>query len=130
MKFYSNHRLICWWPTGLVDRATVLWYYDQLKACEWGNHANRFCDFSAVTDFQFDHIGLKSLASHRKRELSDHQNINLVTRSSSALGFGMARMYQAFMEDWPINCYVESDLDRCAEILGVPVDYLLEPKAP
>ncbi len=104
-------------------------YYDRLEECDWGHAANRFCDFSAVTDFDFDHHTLRDLASLRKRKLVDHADILLVTFSSSPLGFGMARMYQTFMADYPIRTHVERNLDRCAEILGVPVSRLSSPVA-
>lgn len=128
MKFYPESKLICWWPVGVVGSAEVQWYYRQLKECEWGHAANRFCDFSRVTDFGFDYRGLSSLASFRKRELGDHHHVKLVTHSTAPLGYGMARMYQALLEDWPIEIHVERDLERCASILGVDIGDLLPPE--
>ncbi|MCB1089154.1 MAG: hypothetical protein KDM63_19110 [Verrucomicrobiae bacterium] len=119
MRFYPDHRLIAWWPEGVVSRERVIRYYEQLAACEWGDHANRFCDFSKVTDFGFDVRGLGSLAAYRKRRLESHREIKLVIYSSNPLGFGMARVYQSLVEDLPLECFVETSLDRCAEHLGI-----------
>ncbi len=128
LKFYPDDNLVCWWPSETVDRDAVIAYYTRLRDCPWGDRANRFCDFSRVTDFSFNYSGLASLAAIRKRELKEHRDHQLVTYSDAPLGYGMARMYQALMEDWPIETHVVKRLEEASHILGVKPGLLAAPE--
>ena len=127
MQFHRDEKLICWYPEGTLGRAEVLDYYRALGACEWGNRADRFCDFSLVTAFSMDYSVLRELSEFRRQYLDDHTGMKLVMLSTTPLGLGMAHMYKSLMDDWDMAITVTRELDDAANELGVDASLLASP---
>jgi len=110
MEYLEDKQLIIWRPVGLLDVAAIMEYYQNLKTCNWGHRANRFCDFSAIEKFALDYNGLSAIRDYRLAYLSDHVGMKLAMYSSTTLGYAMSRMYQALMEGYGLDIWVTKDI--------------------
>ena len=120
-----GHPILGWWPTGTVDEPTVLTYYAKLATYAPAMH--RYCDFSNVSEFSFGFHGLEKLARGRKASLATSEQVKLVMMSTSSLGFGMSRMYEALMAGFDMSIHVVRSSAEAAQLLGVAEAELAQP---
>lgn len=122
-----DHPVIGWWPSGTVDEQTVLDYYAGLAGLAGGASLHRYCDFSAVENFSFGYRVLEKLVMFRKAKLAEHRRISLIMVSTAALGYGMARMYEALMTTAEMDIHVCRTVADAARILDLDEAALARP---
>lgn len=120
LVFHDDHKLICWFPTGELTSDIIVNYYLAMKACAWGQEANRFCDFSGVENFVLDYNKMQGLVVYRQITLKNHKDIQLGIYCPNDVGYALSRMYQMLIDGFEIETFIARELELVAEFLAVP----------
>ncbi|HRQ39339.1 MAG TPA: hypothetical protein PLD25_15640 [Chloroflexota bacterium] len=124
LSFHEAHKLICWFPTGELTSEIIVNYYLAMKACVWGQEANRFCDFGGVDNFVLDYNKMQGLVRYRQTTLRNHKDIQLGIYCPNDVGYALSRMYQMLIDGFGIETFIARELGPVAQFLSVPVGLL------
>jgi hypothetical protein len=124
----QGYPVVGWWPSGTLDQQTVLDYYAALAELSDATTLHRYSDFSAIDEVSFGYRVLEQLVMVRNVKLSDHRRMMLILMSTTPLGYGMSRMYEALMETVEMDIHVCRTVTDAAAILEVPESSLARPQ--
>ena len=126
--FHKEQKLICWYPIDELTTEMIVDYFLEMKACPWGQDANRYCDFSGIENFILDYNKMQSLVVFRQTNLRDHVKIKVGIYCPSDVGYALSRMYQMLMEGHGVDTFIARDLEPVTQFLAVSPD-LVQPPA-
>lgn len=124
LTFNKALNLISWYPQGTLDSERIIDYFQQMKACSWGHQANRYCDFSNITNFILDYNKMKSLVTYRQSNLKEHTKLKVGIYCPSDVGYALSRMYQMLMEGFGTDTFISRELKEVAAFLQVEANEL------
>jgi len=84
----------------------------------------RFVDFSRLTTISVRTRHVFTFAQKRAREFAGNEPVRTALFCEEWVGFGVARLYEALMEETRIEARAFRDRVRAAQWLGVPVEVL------
>jgi hypothetical protein len=124
-RFHPEARLFTWHPQGLLDDALadkiVDFIEEETLAASLSCHC--YTDFSGLSEIRLKIGHLFQIAERRR-------NAELPRKSAffaqSAVGFGIARMYEELMKAASIEVRAFREREAAAEWLGVPIEILGE----
>ena len=122
-RYYSEWRLLTWHPRGLFDDALA----DKIIGAVGSEEHDEEVPFHRYTDFSgLTHIRLKvghvfQIAKHRR---GAPEPVKSAFFSDATVGLGIARMYEALMEEATIQVRAFRERTAAAEWLGVPLEIL------
>ena len=124
-RYHPEWRLLTWHPRGLFDDALADKIIGLIGSEERVEQVpfHRFTDFSGLT-----HIRLKigHVFDVAKQRSAVREAVKSAFFADTIVGFGMARMYEALMEEATIQVRAFRERAAAAEWLGVPLE-ILEP---
>ena len=125
LRTYPAHDLVTWQPQGVLDDRLLdeigEWLCDIEKA--W-SPLRRFVDFSRLTTISVRTRHVFTFAQKRARESAGNEPVRTALFCEEWVGFGVARLYEALMEETRIEAHAFRDRVRAAQWLGVPVEVL------
>jgi hypothetical protein len=123
MRYHPEWRLLTWHPRGLFDDALADKIIGLIGAEERVEQVpfHRYADFSGLT-----HIRLKigHVFDVAKQRRAVPEAVKSAFFADTIVGFGMARMYEALMEEATIQVRAFRERTAAAEWLGVPMERL------
>jgi hypothetical protein len=122
-RYYPEWRLLTWHPCGLFDDALadkiveVIGLEERLEEAPF----HRYMDLSGLT-----HIRLKvgHVFEVAKQRRAVREPVKSAFFSETIVGLGIARMYEALMEEATIQVRAFRERGAAAEWLGVPLEVL------
>ena len=122
-RYYPEWRLLTWHPRGLFDDALadklvgVIGSEERVEQVPF----HRYADFSGLT-----HIRLKigHVFDVAKQRSAVREAVKSAFFADTTVGFGIARMYEALMEEAMIQVRAFRERPAAAEWLGVPLEIL------
>ena len=122
-RYHPEWRLLTWHPRGLFDDALadklvgVIGSEERVEQVPF----HRYADFSGLT-----HIRLKigHVFDVAKQRSAVREPVKSAFFSDTIVGFGIARMYEALMEEAMIQVRAFRERPAAAEWLGVPLEIL------
>ena len=122
-RYYPEWRLLTWHPRGLFDDALADKIVGLIGSEERVEQVpfHRYADFSGLT-----HIRLKigHVFDVAKQRSAVREPVKSAFFSDTIVGFGIARMYEALMEEAMIQVRAFRERPAAAEWLGVPLEIL------
>jgi hypothetical protein len=122
-RYYPEWRLLTWHPRGLFDDALADKIIGVVGSEEFFEEApfHRYTDFSGLT-----HIRLKvgHVFQIAKNRSGVSEPVKSAFFSDTTVGLGIARMYQALMEEAIIQVRSFRERAAAAEWLDVPLEIL------
>ena len=122
-RYYPEWRLLTWHPRGLFDDALADKIVGLIGSEERVEEVpfHRYADFSGLT-----HIRLKvgHVFDIAKLRRSVSEPVKSAFFADTTVGFGIARMYEALMEEAIIQVRAFRERATAAEWLGVPLEIL------
>ena len=125
LRHYAAYDLMTWRPEGSLDDLML----DQIA--EWlldfekmSPPFKRFVDFSRVTTISVRTRHVFTFAQKRARDFAGNEPVRTALFCEEWVGFGVARLYEALMEETRIEAHAFRDRVRAAQWLGVPVEVL------
>jgi hypothetical protein len=125
LRYYPEHRLMAWQPQGTLDDLML----DQIA--EWLVHIEkafgpfkRFIDFNRLTTVAVRTGHVFKVARRRAEQFRGVEPVRTALFSEDWVAFGIARLYEALMENTLIEARAFRDLAKAAEWLAIPVDVL------
>lgn len=118
--FHEDIKLICWHPQGELTSKTIINYFYHIKQCAWSHQANRFTDFSQISNFILDYSEMQKVVSYRQLKLKEHVNIKSGLYCPSDVAYALSRMYQMLMENFQMYTYISRDLNNVIGFLEAP----------
>jgi hypothetical protein len=126
-RYYPEWRLLTWHPRGLFDDALADKIVEVIGLEERFVEApfHRYMDLSGLT-----HIRLKigHVFEVAKQRRAVREPVRSAFFSDTIVGLGIARMYEALMEEATIQVRAFRERGAAAEWLGVPLE-VLHPRA-
>jgi hypothetical protein len=126
-RYYPEWRLLTWHPRGLFDDALADKIVEVigLEECLEEVPFHRYMDLSGLT-----HIRLKigHVFDVAKQRHAVREPVKSAFFSDTTVGLGIARMYEALMEEATIQVRAFRERGVAAEWLGVPLE-VLQPSA-
>jgi len=126
-RYHPEWRLFTWHPRGLFDDALADKIIGLISSEERVEQApfHRYTDFSRLT-----HIRLKvgHVFDVAKQRSAVREAVKSAFFADTIVGLGIARMYEALMEDATIQVRAFRERDAAAKWLGVPLE-ILQPGA-
>ena len=122
-RYYPEWRLLTWHPRGLFGDAladkivTVVGVEESVEKEPF----NRYTDFSGLTRVQLK-VGHVFDVAKQRRTVA--QPVKSAFFSDTSVGLGIAKMYEALMEDAIIQVRAFRERAAVAEWLGVPLEIL------
>jgi hypothetical protein len=125
-RYRTEEQLLTWFPRGTLDDIVADQLTMIIEAAEMNQAVpfNRYTDLSLLTDINL-RVGHVFEIAERRREVV--QPVRSAFFADTAIGFGIARMYETLMERAIIQVRAFRDRDLAAQWLKVPVE-LLQPK--
>jgi hypothetical protein len=126
-RYYPEWRLLTWHPRGLFDDALA----DKIivavgsEECVEEVPFHRYTDFSGLTHIRLK-VGHVFDVAKLRRTVSEP--VKSAFFSDTTVGLGIARMYEALMEEATIQVRAFRERGMAAEWLGVPLE-VLQPRA-
>jgi hypothetical protein len=126
-RYYPEWRLLTWHPRGLFDDAladkiiAVIGSEERLEEVPF----HRYTDFSGLTHVRLKVGHVFQIAKNRRGAL---ELVKSAFFSDTTVGLGIARMYEALMEEAIIHVRAFRERAAAAEWLGVPLE-ILQPDA-
>ena len=117
--FKESLKLICWFPQGELNTTRIVEYFQGMKSCLWGYQANRYCDFSRITNFVLDYEKMQTVATYRQSNLKEHVQLKIGIYCSSDVGYALSRMYQMLMDGYGVETFISRNLNEVAEFLQI-----------
>jgi hypothetical protein len=125
LRLYPSHDLVTWRPEGTLDNNMLDQISEWLVAIEKVSvPVKRFVDFSGLNEFALRTPHLFQFARKRAEQLAGTGPVRTALFSNDYIGFGLARMYEALMENTPIDARAFRDRTQAANWLGVPAEVL------
>ena len=122
-RYYPEWRLLTWHPRGLFDDALADKIVSLIGSEERVEQVpfHRYADFSGLT-----HIRLKvgHVFDVAKQRSAVREAVKSAFFADTTVGFGIARMYEALMEEAIIQVRAFRERATAAEWLGVPLEIL------
>ncbi|PYJ92484.1 MAG: hypothetical protein DME54_13200 [Verrucomicrobia bacterium] len=122
-RYYPEWRLLTWHPRGLFDDALADKIVGLIGSEERVEQVpfHRYADFSGLT-----HIRLKvgHVFDVAKQRSAVREAVKSAFFADTTVGFGIARMYEALMEEAIIQVRAFRERATAAEWLGVPLEIL------
>lgn len=118
--FHKDLNLICWCPQGTLTAQHIINYFVHIKQVDWSYQANRFTNFSQISNFVLDYDQMKQVVFYRQMRLKEHVNIKSGLYCPSDVSYALARMYQMLMEDFKMYTFISRDVDEVAQFLNIP----------
>ena len=125
LRQYAAYDLVTWRPEGSLDDLVL----DQIA--EWlldiekmSPPFKRFVDFSRLTTISVRTRHVFTFAQKRAREFTGSEPARTALFCEEWVGFGVARLYEALMEETRIEARAFRDRVRAAQWLAVPVEVL------
>ena len=122
-RYSSEWRLLTWHPRGLFDDALADKLIEVIGSEERAEKVpfHRYADFSGLT-----HIRLKvgHVFDVAKLRCGVAEPVKSAFFSDTTVGLGIARMYEALMEEATIQVHAFRERAAAAEWLGVPLEIL------
>ncbi len=122
-RYYPESRLVTWHPRGLFDDALADKIIGAVGSEERVEEVpfHRYADFSRLT-----HIRLKvgHVFQIAKQRSGAPKLVKSAFFSDTTVGLGIARMYEALMEEATIQVRAFRERAAAAEWLGVPLEIL------
>jgi hypothetical protein len=122
-RYYSEWRLLTWHPRGLFDDALA----DKIIGAVGSEERVEVEPFHRYTDFSgLTHIRLKvgHVFDVAKLRRTVSEPVKSAFFSDTTVGLGIARMYEALMEEATIQVRAFRERGAAAEWLGVPLEIL------
>jgi hypothetical protein len=126
-RYYPEWRLLTWHPRGLFDDALA----DKIIVAVGSEEHVEEVPFHRYTDFSgLTHIRLKvgHVFDVAKLRRTVSEPVKSAFFSDTTVGLGIARMYEALMEEATIQVRAFRERGVAAEWLGVPLE-VLQPRA-
>lgn len=129
-RFHQNHRIVTWFPTGVLDNERSDRVVEFLESQELGDSLpfHRFTDLSGYTRIQLGLDHIVRLARRRKKGYKGP-----VVRSAffavRLISLSIAKMYEELMLGSLIRVATFRDRNAAADWLGVPANLLRPPNA-
>jgi hypothetical protein len=125
-RFHPQHKLMTWYPQGILDYAMASRTIEFLTFQEHvlDEPFNRFSDWSQVAEV---HINLKQINEFAERRCKTYGAGPVVKSAFLAPTFAagvVAQMFAQLMRTSPIKVKAFSELQGAAEWLGVPIEAL------
>jgi hypothetical protein len=126
-RYYPEWRLLTWHPRGLFDDALADKIIGAVGSEERVEEEpfHRYTDFSGLTHIRLK-VGHVFDVAKLRRTVSEP--VKSAFFSDTTVGLGIARMYEALMEEAIIQVRAFRDRAAAAEWLGVPLE-VLQPSA-
>jgi hypothetical protein len=125
-RHYPSFELVTWRPEGTLDDDMLDAIGEWLVAIEKVSiPVKRFVDFGGLNEFALRTRHLFEFARKRAEHLAGRGPVRTALFSEDHVGFGLARMYEALMENTAIEARAFRDRDRAANWLGVPAEILI-----
>jgi hypothetical protein len=126
-RYYPEWRLLTWHPRGLFDDALADKLIEVIGSEERVEEEpfHRYSDFSGLTHIRLKVGHVFQIAKHRH---SVPEPVKSAFFSDTIVGLGIARMYEALMEEATIQVRAFRERAAAAEWLGVPLE-ILQPDA-
>ena len=125
LRHYAGHRVVAWQPHGVLDDRLLDEIAEWLLVIEKISlPVNRFIDFSCLTRISLSIGHVFAVARERAEKYRGVTPIKSAFFCDKLVGFGMARLYEALMENTPIKARAFRDRASAAKWLGVPVEIL------
>ena len=125
LRYYATYDLVAWRPEGSLDDLVL----DQIA--EWlvdiekvSTPFKRFVDFSRLTTISVRTRHVFKFAQKRAKESAGNEPVRTALFCEEWVGFGVARLYEALMEETRIEARAFRDRARAAQWLAVPVEVL------
>ena len=122
-RYHPEWRLLTWHPRGVFDDALADKIIGLIGSEERVEQVpfHRYTDFSGLT-----HIRLKigHVFDVAKQRSAVREAVKSAFFADTIVGFGMARMYEALMEEATIQVRAFRERAAAAEWLGVPLEIL------
>ena len=125
-RYHPEWRLLTWHPRGLFDDALadkligVIGSEERVEEVPF----HRYADFSGLTHIRLK-VGHVFDVAKLRRGVSEP--VKSAFFSDTTVGLGIARMYEALMEEATIQVRAFRERTAAAEWLGVPLE-ILQPK--
>jgi hypothetical protein len=126
-RYYAEWRLLTWHPRGLFDDELA----DEIIGAVGSEERVEEVPFHRYTDFSgLTHIRLKvgHVFDVAKLRRGVSESVKSAFFSETIVGLGIARMYEALMEEATIQVRAFRKRGAAAEWLGVPLE-ILQPDA-
>jgi hypothetical protein len=125
LRHYSAYDLIAWQPQGVLDDLLLEEIGEWLCAVDQTSPpVRRFVDFSRLTRVAVRTSHVFEFARKRKEEFGGVTPVRSALFSEDWIGFGIAGLYEALMQETPIEARAFRDRDKAALWLGVPAEIL------
>jgi hypothetical protein len=126
-RYYPEWRLLTWHPRGLFDDALADKILGAVGSEEHVEEVpfHRYTDFSGLTHIRLK-VGHVFDVAKLRRGVSEP--VKSAFFSDTTVGLGIARMYEALMEEAIIQVRAFRERAAAAEWLGVPLE-VLQPRA-
>ncbi len=125
-RFLPQYRLMIGHPHGVMDHTRMETMLHWLEAVEPQLGAfDRFWDFSEIKEVRLDCDEVMALAE-RRRDRYFGEEVKTVILAPTPVHYGLARMYEQFMEGVPIHVEVVGRISTAAARLGVPAEELVK----
>jgi hypothetical protein len=125
LRYYANYHLVAWQPHGTLDDRLLdeiaVWLVEIEKVSE---PFKRFVDFSQLTTISLQIRHVFDFARDRAKQFAGIGPVRTALFSQYWVGFGIASLYAALMENTPIEARAFFNLSEAAEWLGVPAEVL------
>ena len=128
-RFHADHRLMTWFPTGvLTDEAAerTVDFLAQAEKCE-GKPFHRYTDMTGYTQIALGLDHIVRLARRRRRYSG--RSVKSAFYASRLISLTIANMYEELMIGSKIQICTFRDRALAAEWLGVPLSVLKPPAA-
>ncbi len=122
-RYYPEWRLLTWHPRGVFDDALADKIIGMVGSEERVEEVpfHRYTDFSGLTHIRLKVGHVFQIAKHRR---GAPEPVKSAFFSDTTVGLGIARMYEALMEEATIQVRAFRERPAAAEWLGVPLEIL------
>ena len=122
-RYYPDWRLLTWHPRGLFDDALADKIIGAVGSEEHVEEVpfHRYTDFSGLTHIRLKVGHVFQIAKDRR---AAPEAVKSAFFSDTTVGLGIARMYEALMEEATIQVRAFRERAAAAEWLGVPLEIL------
>jgi len=122
-RYYPEWRLVAWHPRGVFDDALADKIIGMVGSEERVEEVpfHRYTDFSGLTHIRLKVGHVFQIAKHRR---GAPEPVKSAFFSDATVGLGIARMYEALMEEATIQVRAFRERTAAAEWLGVPLEIL------
>jgi len=103
--YHAGHRLVTWHPRGILDDALLdeIAYFTQTLEQISEGPFDRFTDLSGLEEIHLKIGHVFEIAEERKTAHAGLPQVKSAFYCDKIVGFGMARMYEALMEETSID---------------------------